>query len=143
MRTRRYVKGAAGQIGAEFVPYLRALFGQENVIASDIKSPRRHSGRAATSHASHAPHHRGTNACNGWVYCDVLDADTLTRVVLEQDIDTVVHLASLLSAIGEKNPLLALKVNTTGIQNVLEVGEKARLSLTFTRRLSHSPFPLV
>lgn len=125
---RILVTGAAGQIGAEFVPYLRALYGDDNVISSDIKAPPRLNNNNSNGHNNHQhqTHHqtRGVlfpSTCSGFVYCDVQDYDALTRVVLEQGIDTVVHLASLLSAIGEKNPQLALKVNCAGIQNVLEV----------------------
>ena len=137
-----YAAGAAGQIGAEFVPYLRALYGDDNVISSDIKAPPRLNNNNSNGHNNHQhqTHHqtRGVlfpSTCSGFVYCDVQDYDALTRVVLEQGIDTVVHLASLLSAIGEKNPQLALKVNCAGIQNVLEV---ARLhDLTVLAGLSH------
>lgn len=100
---RVLVTGAAGQIGGELTAHLRERYGADNVVASDVRMP-------------------GKGRDGGhFVYCDVQDYDSLARVILENGIDSVVHLASLLSAVGERNPQLALKINTAGIQHVLEL----------------------
>ena len=101
----------------ELVPYLRERLGTENVISSDIKAIR-DVGSAGTR-ASEGP----------FVYCDVTSADMVSRVVLENQADIVVHLASLLSAIGEQNPQLAVKVNTRGTENVLEAAHHNNLTV--------------
>lgn len=105
---RVLVTGAAGQIGAELVPHLRKAFGSQNVVASDIKQPFQDSAGSV-------------------VYCDVQQYDILARIVLEHRINTVVHLASLLSAIGERDPQLAIRINTRGTENVLELARHNNL----------------
>jgi len=108
---RILVTGATGQIGTELVIALRKKYGTDNVIASDIKTPPR------------------TFSPGPFQYIDVEHADHLSRVCLEYRIDWIIHLASILSAIGERNPQLALKLNTRGIENVLEVAKLNNLRL--------------
>lgn len=100
---RILVTGASGQIGNELVPALREIYGSANVIASDVKS-------ASDDVMRGGP----------FVYVDVTKPEGLNRTVLEENVDYVVHLASLLSVIGERNPQLAIQVNIQGIQNILE-----------------------
>jgi len=97
------VTGAGGQIGTELTHHLKGIFGTNNVIASDVKM--------MPSIA------RGGN----FSYVDVTDYDMLARVVLEYDVDIIVHLAALLSAVGEKNTKLAINVNNKGLENCLEL----------------------
>ena len=99
---RVLVTGATGQIGVELVPFLRKRYGAANVVASDVK--------IAPPLFSDGP----------YAYLDVTDAAAIHKIVVEHRVTTVVHLASLLSAVGERNPQLAMKVNARGSENVLE-----------------------
>jgi threonine 3-dehydrogenase len=108
---RILVTGAIGQIGLELLPALRAKFGENNVFATDV--------RKAPSTLSNGP----------WRYVDVLDVQGLSRVVVEENISTIIHLAAILSATGEANPHMALKINNEGTQNVFEVCRLHNLKL--------------
>jgi len=97
--------GLAGMWQAQAWRHAAAQLGGRQVVASDIKQPFVPGGFGSGS----------------FIYADVQQYDTLARVILEHRIDTVVHLASLLSAIGEQNPQLAIRVNTRGTENILEL----------------------
>ncbi|MCB0296557.1 MAG: NAD-dependent epimerase/dehydratase family protein, partial [Calditrichaeota bacterium] len=57
---------------------------------------------------------------------------SLARIVVEKDIDTIFHMAAILSATGEKDPKYAYDVNMTGLINVLEVARKKRVERVIT-----------
>lgn len=100
------VTGALGQIGSELIDELRLRYGRENVIGSDIKEP--------------------GNLDENFPFeiIDVLNRGKLEWCVEKYNIDTVYHLAAVLSAKGEKNPQLAFNVNINGLYNVLEIGRE-------------------
>lgn len=102
--TRILVTGASGQIGTELLKALRRKHGGANVLATDIQplaSPEiRESGPFES--------------------LDVTQAARLDELIAKYRIDTVYHLAAILSATGEKNPHLAWDVNMNGTYNVLE-----------------------
>ncbi|MDA4124291.1 MAG: NAD-dependent epimerase/dehydratase family protein [Thaumarchaeota archaeon] len=108
------VTGAAGQIGAELVPSLRALYGNENVVA-------------VIHRAAGSPNLRAGPV----EVLDVSDPAALGRVVKDHEVDTIYHLAALLSVTGENNPQLAWEVNMDGLRNVLEVARNGRLAGVF------------
>ncbi|MBS7620495.1 NAD-dependent epimerase/dehydratase family protein [Candidatus Bathyarchaeota archaeon] len=108
------VTGALGQIGLELTPVLRKRYGKDNVIASDIRSPSK-------------------NFLNSGPFesLNILNRTDLEEVIKVYDIDTVFHLAAILSATGEKNPQNALEVNLFGVYNILEVSRKLNLTRVF------------
>ncbi|MFW9969241.1 MAG: NAD-dependent epimerase/dehydratase family protein [Candidatus Odinarchaeota archaeon] len=100
------VIGAAGQIGSELVPALRAKYGNDNVIATGRKTPL---PKIITE--------------NGPViYLDAINKELLSKAIFEYDINTIFHMASILSATGEKMPQVAWDINVNGLMNVLEAG---------------------
>ncbi|KAI8325323.1 NAD(P)-binding protein [Martensiomyces pterosporus] len=109
---RVLVTGSLGQLGSSMVNTLRAKFGNENIVASDIKKP--------------TDEQRSTGP---FVYADVLNYKALDQIVVEYGIDWVVHFSAILSAVGERNPTLGLDVNINGFQNILEVAKAHRLRL--------------
>lgn len=97
--------GALGQIGTELVPALRAHPGVDEVVASDIRMP--------------AP---GSPLLDGpFEYVDCTHIRQIDAVVRHHRIDTVYHLAALLSAVAEAKPRSAWDINMGGIYRVLEV----------------------
>jgi len=108
------VTGSAGQIGAELVPYLRSLYGNNNVVAGLHK-------------ASGGPLLRAGPV----EVLDISNAIALTEVVKKHSIDTIYHLAALLSARGEMNPRLAWEDNMEGLWNVLEVARTTGIGRVF------------
>jgi nucleoside-diphosphate-sugar epimerase len=107
------ITGALGQIGSELTPFLRKRYKNENVVASDIK-PR----------AEGIIHQDGP-----FEPIDCLDAPEIYSAVKKYKIDTVFHLAAILSASGEKNPQLAWKVNINGLYNVLEIAREYKCAV--------------
>ena len=97
---RVLVTGACGQIGTELVEALQKKHGLESVIATDI--------------------HKG-EACR---VLDVMDKIEIQRLVVEEEITEIYHLAALLSATGEKNPELCWNINVIGLKNVIDVAKK-------------------
>ena len=99
------VTGSNGQIGSELVPALRKKYGSENVIATDIKTPFPESIKKS----------------GPAIFLDALDKKSIEKVISEYNIDTIFHMASILSATGEKKPQKAWDINLNGLINVLEV----------------------
>jgi nucleoside-diphosphate-sugar epimerase len=109
------ITGATGQIGSELTSALRERYGDENVIAAG------HRRDPDPEIASSGPFCR----------LDVRDTATLLAVVKEHRVDTIFHLASLLSAVAEEEPQLAWDINMNGLLNVLEIVRLHNCSLFF------------
>ena len=97
------VTGACGQIGSELVPALRSKYGDQNVVAA--------------GHVTPVPKEMLVGPC---AYVDVSKYDEVDSVIQEHRIDTVFHLASVLSALAEQKRQIAYDVNFTGANNILE-----------------------
>ena len=99
------ITGCLGQIGSELTMRLREIYGADNVIATDI---RRVEGNQVIQSGP-------------FETLDVLDGEKMKKIVRKYSLDTIIHLAALLSATAEKKPLLAWNLNMGGLINALEV----------------------
>jgi len=111
---RILVTGADGQIGSELTPALREIYGTDNVVATDIAEP--------------CP-----ALCDGgpFEFLDVTQKGAIGAVVDRYQIDTIYHMAAILSATGERKPLLAWNVNVNGVYKILEVARERKVSRVF------------
>jgi nucleoside-diphosphate-sugar epimerase len=104
------VIGASGQIGVELTLALRRIYGNANVVASDLREENELL--------------KGTGP---YVSLDVMNKEMLHVQVIRQNITQIYLLAAILSATGEKNPNLAWHLNMQGLLNVLDIAREEKL----------------
>ncbi|MBL7703412.1 MAG: NAD-dependent epimerase/dehydratase family protein [Ferruginibacter sp.] len=104
------VIGASGQIGVELTLALRKIYGNANVVASDLREQN--------------PLLEGTGP---YVSLDVMNKEMLHVQVIRQGITQIYLLAAILSATGEKNPNLAWSLNMQSLLNVLDIAREENL----------------
>jgi len=104
------VIGASGQIGVELTLALRKIYGNSNVVASDLREQN--------------PLLEGTGP---YVSLDVMNKEMLHVQVIRQNFTQIYLLAAILSATGEKNPNLAWHLNMQGLLNVLDIAREEKL----------------
>ncbi|MGP9041445.1 L-threonine 3-dehydrogenase [Cytobacillus kochii] len=101
------ITGALGQIGSELTLKLREIYGTDHVIATDIRS---NDSEAATS--------------GPFEMVDVTDGKTMLEVAKKHQVDSIIHMAALLSATAEANPVFAWNLNMGGLMNALEAARE-------------------
>ncbi|WP_330949124.1 L-threonine 3-dehydrogenase [Virgibacillus sp. MG-45] len=100
------ITGALGQIGSELMTHLRSIYGTDNVIGTDIRKGEQD---------------------GPFEIVDVTDAKRLHEVAKAYNVDTIMHLAALLSAKAEEMPQKAWDINMGGLMNALEVARELEL----------------
>ena len=113
-KTKVLLTGAGGQLGSELTEALAKKFGAENIVATDVNE----------------------KVAEKFSYCtfevlDIQDVLRLEHLVDSHQITQIYHLAALLSAVGEKNPLFTWNLNMNGLLNVLEVARKKNLDKVY------------
>jgi nucleoside-diphosphate-sugar epimerase len=110
MQEKILIIGAGGQIGVELTLALRKIYGNDNVVASDI--------REAHPLLKDGP----------FAILDATDAEATLALIKKERITQIYLLAALLSATGEKNPKLAWDINMKSLLQVLELGVQEKLT---------------
>jgi nucleoside-diphosphate-sugar epimerase len=105
---RILVTGSVGQIGSELTLELRKHYGNENVVAGVNRT--QPTGELKES--------------GPFETVDCRDMKQMEEVVKKYKIDTIYHLAAILSGVAEEKPNLAWDINITGLYNVLEVARE-------------------
>lgn len=108
MTEKILVTGALGQIGSELTAALRTIYGEENVVASDIQD------------------HKNVYDPN-YEKLDVMDADQIHEIVFKHEITIVYHLAAMLSATAEKFPKKGWELNMDSLLTFLELAKEKKI----------------
>jgi nucleoside-diphosphate-sugar epimerase len=104
------VIGASGQIGVELTLALRKIYGNANVVASDLREE-----------------NELLKGSGPYVSMDVMNKEMLHVQVIRQNITQIYLLAAILSATGEKNPNLAWSLNMQSLLNVLDIAKEENI----------------
>lgn len=108
------ITGAAGQLGSELTQSLTGIYGAEAVIASDVN-----------------PSHRSKFDYCRFETLDVMDKEAMERLIKEENVKQVYHLAAILSAVGEKKPLLAWQINMDSLLHILELAKDLKMDKVY------------
>ncbi len=108
------VIGSSGQIGTELVMQLRTIYGNKQVIASDIK-----------------PSSDIVMQSGPFEELDILDEQLLRTIVKKNKVTQVYLLAALLSATAEKDIELGWKLNMRSHSHVLDLAKDGLIKKIF------------
>lgn len=111
MSKKILVTGANGQIGTVLTHALKERHGANNVIASDIIEPE--------------------DKKENFVFLDILNEERFREVISDHKITEIYHLAAILSANGEWNPLKTWNVNFNAFLNLLELSKESSVNKIF------------
>src|SRR5690242_12862103 len=101
--------GAFGLVGTELLDALQQKYGKDSVIGTDVKVSENFDGIKEE--------------------LDVTDKEKIAEIAEKYEIDTIYHLAGILSVGGEKSPDLAWKVNLDGLKNILDVAKDKKIKV--------------
>lgn len=110
---RILITGSLGQIGTELIMYLRKLYGNDNVVASN-----------RSKHGEDIIFESGP-----FEMLNVNDAQNIAEICKKHNVNQIVHLAAILSAKAEKDPQTAYDINMNGTFNVLEVAREMGIAV--------------
>ncbi len=105
------VIGANGQLGTVLTTALKERYGNDKVLASDVIKKENNTGL--------------------FEIIDATDFNVLQQIVKKYKVSQIYHLAAILSAKGEQNPILSWEINTKTLLNVLEVSRLNKVEKVF------------
>ncbi len=111
MADKILVLGSSGQIGTDLVDTLRESYGNDNVIASDLRAP-------SAERLAHGP----------FETLDALNEKAVFEIIKKHKVNQVYHLVAMLSATAEKMPLKGWDLNMSSLFNFLELIKEGHIS---------------
>ena len=114
MKDTILIIGASGQIGTELVITLRKIYGDANVVATDIRP-------MANEELSSGP----------FEVLDIMDQNSLFDIVRKYKVTQVYLLAALLSATAEKNIELGWSLNMRSLSHVLDLAREKHIKKVY------------
>ena len=114
MITKILIIGACGQIGTELTAKLRSIYGNDNVVASDIRK-------------------LNNDIVNNGIFevVNALDYNQIEHLIEKYAITDVYLMAALLSATAEKNPAFAWDLNMNSLFHVLNLAKAGKIKKIF------------
>ncbi len=114
MDSKILIIGSSGQIGTELVLKLREIYGDENVVASDIRK-----GNYEVMESG------------PFEFLDVINKDDIKEVLKKHQITEVYLMVAILSVIAEQNPQKAWDLNMTSLFNILDLAKDGTIKKVF------------